>query len=523
MTLTATSHSITAQVTGMDAAFSSDRTFKWFLDGQIKATERVPPGSASHSFTFDPVYFGSTHRVRCEIYNADATVLLATLTGSATTLYADEPLWDWTASNGSASALQTAAAYTALSNQGQTAAMNFRVWNDLQDKVYRIVTNSGIPWKGEHPGAVMSRSELTAAAMNLLVDNIEYPIWTWRDKPNASGYLGRIAFRGVHQYGKDADYVLGAYILELAKNLNIIIRIYTDGDDLARMTAAVPINISSVPHLIARHSAPLQTVTGMVLSSDTALDAKAAAHLAADGQISIGTNAALAAAALAELAASVSAEISTAGNLTVTQEAFLAAAAEIAAGGAGTLGRLPTAQLTAAQQLTISGAAALGTIVRASLAGRAEAALTAAATAGRVLSRRLSGETEITLTAAGTMRAVRFAPTEGAAALTLAAAGTAQAHQILPITGSAAAQITAAGSCDASQITPITAAGTAAITQRGTVSLLHAASLAGHADIGISTAARMGSWQDPERITADTLRVYQSWQVTQTDDTLEVT
>ena len=51
--------------------------------------------------------------------------------GNLPVLPRDYPLFDWTASNGSATAAQTRKAYTAASEQGQCADFSRYVWNDI--------------------------------------------------------------------------------------------------------------------------------------------------------------------------------------------------------------------------------------------------------------------------------------------------------------------------------------------------------------------------------------------------------
>ena len=65
---------------------------------------------------------------------------------SFTTPAAAVDLWDWSASNGEASAAQTAAAYAAVTGGGSCAGFNYLVWNDMCDKVQEVIDALGSSW-----------------------------------------------------------------------------------------------------------------------------------------------------------------------------------------------------------------------------------------------------------------------------------------------------------------------------------------------------------------------------------------
>ena len=46
--------------------------------------------------------------------------------------------WDWTTSNGSATAAQTKSAYSAITNRTATSGFSYHVWNDMVDKVVDV-------------------------------------------------------------------------------------------------------------------------------------------------------------------------------------------------------------------------------------------------------------------------------------------------------------------------------------------------------------------------------------------------
>ena len=121
--------------------------------------------------------------------------------------------WDWEASNGNATAEETAAAYTALTSGGQTKAFTAAVWNDIIDKI----SEQREAWRGkEWDDSILSLDDsklsaggnMLATKFNSAVANI-WPIesWAWEET------LGRSTI-----YKGDRCY--GAYFLYLTVGLN---------------------------------------------------------------------------------------------------------------------------------------------------------------------------------------------------------------------------------------------------------------------------------------------------------------
>ena len=85
--------------------------------------------------------------------------------------------WSWSSSNGTASASQTKAAYTALTNHGSTSDFSYLVWNDMCSKVIEIENAAGLTWSTKYASYAdtkMSSSDkvLTATRFNSLRYNI---------------------------------------------------------------------------------------------------------------------------------------------------------------------------------------------------------------------------------------------------------------------------------------------------------------------------------------------------------------
>ena len=139
--------------------------------------------------------------------------------------------WSWTASNGTASASQTRAAYTALTTGGMTYNFSRYVWNDIITKINETANALGKGWNSEYLSYYNTKmhfiyAPLSATMFNSARYNTNYLTWTWSYNPDANGYIGRDDFKGVAEVGdKDADFVYGSYILELVKRLNTVIGI----------------------------------------------------------------------------------------------------------------------------------------------------------------------------------------------------------------------------------------------------------------------------------------------------------
>ncbi len=121
--------------------------------------------------------------------------------------------WDWAASNGNATAEETATAYTALSTGGKTRDFVAAVWNDIIAKI----SEQRISWRGkEWDASILSLDDtklsagenMTAVRFNSAVSNI-WPVesWPWADT------LGRTEI-------KKGDRCYGVYFLHLVDGLN---------------------------------------------------------------------------------------------------------------------------------------------------------------------------------------------------------------------------------------------------------------------------------------------------------------
>ena len=115
--------------------------------------------------------------------------------------------FDWTVSNGSATAGQTQSAYTSVTGNGYLNSFSYLVWNDIADKVKEVLDALGYSWDSTYAtfaNTKMSSNDttLTAARFNSVRYNV--------GQHYATGIADKI--RG--------DTVYGAYITTVVSALN---------------------------------------------------------------------------------------------------------------------------------------------------------------------------------------------------------------------------------------------------------------------------------------------------------------
>ena len=145
----------------------------------------------------------------------------------------DYPLWDWAASNGSATAAQTQAAYNAVVNQGFVRDFSRLVWNDIVDLLYGGIVAAGLSWDEKYTTAERAKisnsgdGTLTAAMFNSVTHNLDRIkpgfLWVW-DKTRDPGYTGRLPF-------VTDEKIYGWYFEELILVLNIFIALLRGDED----------------------------------------------------------------------------------------------------------------------------------------------------------------------------------------------------------------------------------------------------------------------------------------------------
>lgn len=104
--------------------------------------------------------------------------------------------WSWTSSNGSASADETARAYSVLNGKIPVYGnFSYKVWNDLVDKVSKMRNAKGYTWDSNggtsQSGAKVSSGEvLTAKKFNSLKYNVGSVKGTYKDVSSGEQIFG---------------------------------------------------------------------------------------------------------------------------------------------------------------------------------------------------------------------------------------------------------------------------------------------------------------------------------------------
>ena len=148
-------------------------------------------------------------------------------------LSSDFAYFSWDSQFGTATSEQLQNAYTALTTNGLTTKFHRNVWNDIVDRLNKAITQAGLSWNTTYGTATETKINekygiLTARKFNAVTVNIESILnnyWRWEKDTMFTGYLGRSRFYGVTEREDNADYLYGAYILELVRVLNTFIAV----------------------------------------------------------------------------------------------------------------------------------------------------------------------------------------------------------------------------------------------------------------------------------------------------------
>ena len=115
--------------------------------------------------------------------------------------------WDWTISNGSATAAQTQLAYAAITGNGPLTNFNYLVWNDMVNKTYEVVADRGGGWNATY--GTLAQTLMTATDKAMTAQRFNAIVWN----------LAQYMTPSVTRKNKD-DPILGSYFIELANSIN---------------------------------------------------------------------------------------------------------------------------------------------------------------------------------------------------------------------------------------------------------------------------------------------------------------
>lgn len=312
LTLEPTSYSIVATVSELDAEYVGWRKFVWALDGEVVKTETVTTtegeGIESHSYEILPVYFNSEHSVTVTVSGLEddpsyvapdpdpddpdaepepvpqIEVVWFESTVSTWTLIPAIDGWAWYQSNGEATNEATELAHDTADESGQCEYFGYKVWDDLVDKVAEAIQQTGQTWRTTYGSAEETKigvqyGGLTAKMFNCLVNNINYPYWTWRHDQDSEGYLGRLLVQA--SSGETlGDIVYGYYMLELAQRLNTVISIYNDTANIREVRKVLFSSLTTSAGLLTKPSVRFSKSLGMDLDWYSRLDSIPSSRLA---------------------------------------------------------------------------------------------------------------------------------------------------------------------------------------------------------------------------------------------------
>lgn len=192
--------------------------------------------------------------VELKTYKAAATATCVVTTGAV--LPANVAYWSWVSptSHNISTATQLQQAYAALCGEHELfSEVPWQVWEDIVNRINDIREWLGIPLNPIIDSEVSESGDpLLASVYNRAVSAIDYPYWTWRDDPTVDWYIGRLAVRR-------NDSVYEAHILELVKNLNVLIKLGLDADNCPDLLSAVRSLFEEHGRMVVFDSVPLRT------------------------------------------------------------------------------------------------------------------------------------------------------------------------------------------------------------------------------------------------------------------------
>lgn len=162
-------------------------------------------------------------------------------------LRADFPEFDWKTESEIASAADKVLAYTAATTKGQCADFHRSVWNEMVVLFSEALEETGLKWNEEYATYIgtcilVQYGALTAQKFNsfrLNLDTIAPTGWKWVFQRNIEGYTGRKNFFGVTERGSDADTLYGWYMVEMARKLNLTLRIMKNKADFSEFISSL--------------------------------------------------------------------------------------------------------------------------------------------------------------------------------------------------------------------------------------------------------------------------------------------
>lgn len=193
-----TTSSITVRVVDLDTSYAGiERVVTWSIKkgstwetgGSVRLANGVSSGGA---YTFSSLQSGTSYSIEAEIeYYSGTTAKYLTLSTSISTQAPPTPTfpkWDWTKSNGTASAALTQRAYNAVTGAGSVGDFSYMVWNDMVSCINTAVTASSKTWnssvltlastKMTASDKTMTANRFNSLRLNLLQSGLKIPLAT---------------------------------------------------------------------------------------------------------------------------------------------------------------------------------------------------------------------------------------------------------------------------------------------------------------------------------------------------------
>lgn len=115
--------------------------------------------------------------------------------------------WDWTISNGSATAAQTQLAYAAITGNGPLTDFSYLVWNDMVNKTYEVIADRNGEWNTTY--GTLAETLMTATDKAMTARRFNAIVW------NLAQYKTPSVTRK-----NQGDPMLGSYFIELTNSIN---------------------------------------------------------------------------------------------------------------------------------------------------------------------------------------------------------------------------------------------------------------------------------------------------------------
>ncbi len=215
-TVSCTTTSVTFRVTGLTKGQYVQLYVRLESGSNAVISESYTASGSSLTRSFSGLSPGTDYAANVKV---GATGSSATWLGkkSFTTKGESKPSvdkWSWNRSNGSASASQTMAAYSAVTSKGLTSSISYLVWNDMVDKVDELVRAFGKSWNSGYASLGSTRmssynKDITAVRFNSLRLNLSLS-----GSHSFSAYIPTVS-RG--------DTVYGSYFTGIATEINRLV------------------------------------------------------------------------------------------------------------------------------------------------------------------------------------------------------------------------------------------------------------------------------------------------------------